>query len=162
MLVAGAGAAGIAAARAAARTGARVVLCEREPVCGGELEFEGGTIEGQLCSAWVAAALTELRTRGARVLTETAMVGGSDGQIILHAEPGGLPGANVLYRVRPRSFIVATGAVERPIAFVDNDRPGVMLLGAAERFLARYGVRVGSELVLFASHDRAYAAAARL
>src|SRR5450759_5477243 len=54
------------------------------------------------------------------------------------------------------------GAVERPISFVDNDRPGVMLLGAAERYLARYGVAVGRDLVLFANHDRVYAAAARL
>ena len=71
-------------------------------------------------------------------------------------------GGSALYRVRPRSFVVATGAVERPIAFIDNDRPGVMLLGAAERYLARYGVRAGREAVLFANHDRVYAAAARL
>ncbi len=162
VLVAGAGAAGLAAARAAARAGARVVLCEREPVCGGEIEFEGGRIEGEDALKWMAATLAELATRGARLLTDTAVVGGSGGQLVLHGEPGGLPGASALYRVRPRSFVIAMGAVERPIAFVDNDRPGVMLLGAAERYLARYGVSVGRELVLFANHDRVYAAAARL
>ncbi len=162
VLVAGAGAAGLAAARVAARAGARVVLCEREPACGGELEFEGGRIEGQDALSWVAATLAELAARGARLLTDTALVGGSGGQLVLHGEPGGLPGAGTLYRVRPRSFVIAMGGVERPIAFVDNDRPGVMLLGAAERYLARYGVSVGRELVLFANHDRVYAAAARL
>ncbi len=162
VLVAGAGAAGLAAARAAARAGASVVLCEREPACGGELEFEGGRIEGQDALPWVAATLAELAARRVRLLTETAVVGGSGGQLVLHAEPGGLPGASTLYRVRPRSFVIAMGAVERPISFVDNDRPGVMLLGAAERYLARYGVPVGRELVLFANHDRVYAAAARL
>ncbi len=162
VLIAGAGAAGLAAARAAARTGARLVLCEREPVCGGELEFEGASIDGRPALEWAAATLSELEQRGVRVLSDTAMVGGFGGQIVLHAEPGGLPGANTLYRVRPRAFVIATGAVERPIAFVDNDRPGVMLLGAAERYLARYGVHAGRELVLFANHDRAYAAAARL
>jgi sarcosine oxidase subunit alpha len=162
VLVAGAGAAGLAAARAAARAGARVVLCEREPACGGEIEFEGGRIEGQDALSWAAATLAELATRGARLLTDTAVVGGSGGQLVLHTEPGGLPVASTLYRVRPRSFVIAMGAVERPIAFVDNDRPGVMLLGAAERYLARYGVSVGRELVLFANHDRVYAAAARL
>jgi len=162
VLIAGAGAAGLAAARAAASSGARVVLCEREPFCGGELEFEQGSIEGQPALEWVAATLAELAGRGVRVLGDTAMVGGFGGQIVLHAEPGGLPGANTLYRVRPRAFVIAIGAVERPIAFVDNDRPGVMLLGAAERYLARYGVRAGSEPVLFANHDRVYAAAVRL
>ena len=57
-------------------------------------------------------------------------------QLVLHATASsGMPGGSTLYRVRPRSFVVATGAVERPIAFIDNDRPGVMLLGAAERYL---------------------------
>ena len=63
--------------------------------------------------------------------------------MIAHGEPGGLAGRNAIYRIRPRRFVIAMGAVERPIAFVDNDRPGVMLLGAAERLLARYGVAVG-------------------
>lgn len=162
VLIAGAGAAGIAAARAAARAGARVVLCEREPVCGGELEFEGGLIDGHPAADWIAAALAELASLGARLLTSTTLVGGSGGELIAHAEPGGLPGSNTVYKIRPRAFVIAMGAVERPIAFVDNDRPGVMLLGAAERYLARYGVRAGADVVLFANHDRLYSAAARL
>jgi len=162
VLVAGAGAAGLSAARAAARAGARVVLCEREPVCGGELEFEAGAIDGRPAADWVSAVLAELASRGARVLTSAPLVGGSGGELIVHAEPGGLPGRNGVYKIRPRAFVIAMGAVERPIAFADNDRPGVMLLGAAERYLARYGVRVGSELLLFANHDRAYVAAGRL
>jgi glycine cleavage system aminomethyltransferase T len=104
--------------------------------------------------------------RGARILHDTALVGGSGGQLVLHATPSSAArvaaGGSTLYRVRPRSFVAATGAVERPIAFIDNDRPGVMLLGAAERYLARYGLRAGREAVLFANHDRVYAAAARL
>ena len=148
VLVAGGGAAGLAAARTAARAGARVVLCEREPVCGGELEFEGGSIEGQAALTWVTAIVAELAERGARILHDTALIGGSGGQLILHATPRGAAGGSTLYRVRPRSFVVATGAVERPIAFIDNDRPGVMLLGAAERYLARYGVRAGREAVI--------------
>ncbi|HEV7432135.1 MAG TPA: 2Fe-2S iron-sulfur cluster-binding protein, partial [Steroidobacteraceae bacterium] len=162
VLVAGAGAAGLAAALAAARAGARVVLCEREPQCGGELEFESARIDGQPALQWVDAALAELRALKVRILTETSLVAESSGELIAHAEPGGLPGENTMYRIRAREFLIAMGAIERPIAFCDNDRPGVMLLGAAERYLARYGVRVGSELVLFANHERAYAAARRL
>ncbi len=162
VLVAGAGAAGLAAARAAARAGARVVLCEREPVCGGELEFESGTIEGRPALAWIDATLAELATLSARVLTGTALVGETGGEFIALYEPGGLPGANAVYKIRPRAFVIAMGATERPIAFINNDLPGVMLLGAAERFLSRYGVNAGRELVLFANHDRVYAAATRL
>jgi heterotetrameric sarcosine oxidase alpha subunit len=162
VLVAGGGAAGLAAALSAARAGARVVVCEREPVLGGELEFETATIETRPAPEWVATTCAELIERGARILTDTALVGGSDGQLIAHAEPGGLPGANTLYRIRPSAAVLAMGAVERLIAFVDNDRPGVMLLGAAERYLSRYGVRAGEETVLFGCHDRLYASARRL
>jgi len=161
VLVAGGGPAGLAAALAAARAGANVVLCEREPVCGGELEFEQAVFGAQSASQWIDATLRELRSRGTRVLTETAVVGGSSGLVIAHRMNGGMPGADGVYRIRPRAFVMATGAVERPIAFVNNDLPGVMLLGAAERYRARYGVRAGENAVLFGSNDRLYAAAQR-
>jgi methylglutamate dehydrogenase subunit C len=162
VLVAGGGPGGLMVARTAARAGARVVLCEREPVFGGELEFETGTIEGLPALAWVSATVAELVSRGARLLPDTAVVGGNGGQVIAHAEPGGLPGENAIYRIRPRFLVIATGAVERPYAFIDNDRPGVMLLGAAERYLLRYGVRVGADVVICANHNRAYLSAQRL
>ena len=162
VLIAGAGPAGLAAALAAARAGAHVWVCEREPMVGGELEFEASEIDGEPAHNWIAETLTELAVRGAILLTNTTVIGSSGGLVIAHREVGGLAQNNTVYRIRPRAMVAAMGAVERPIAFVDNDRPGVMLLGAAERYLARYGVRVGKDLVLFANHDRVYAAAARL
>jgi heterotetrameric sarcosine oxidase alpha subunit len=162
VLVAGAGAAGLSAALAAARAGARVLICEREAACGGELEFEAATIGGVAAQEWVASALRELAERNVRVLTETAVIGGSGGLVIAQRQQGGLAGSDSYFRIRPRSFVIAAGAVERPIAFVNNDLPGVMLLGAAERYLARYGAHAGKSVVLFGNHDRLYAAAARL
>ncbi len=162
VLVGGGGVAGLIAARAAARAGARVVVCEREPCLGGEIEFEGARIEGATALSWLCDVAAELKARGVRVLLETAVVGGRGGQVIAHAEPGGLAGGNVLYRIRPRAFVVAMGATERPLTFIDNDLPGVMLLSAAERYWARYGVRIADGIVVCANHNRAYAAAARL
>jgi sarcosine oxidase subunit alpha len=162
VLIGGGGVAGLTAARAAARAGARVVVCEREPCLGGEIEFEDARIEGTGALAWLRELAVELKSRGARLLFETTVVGGRGGEVIAHAEPGGLAGANTLYRIRPRVFVVAMGATERPLTFVDNDLPGVMLLSAAERYGVRYGVRIAKRTVIFANHNRAYAAATRL
>jgi heterotetrameric sarcosine oxidase alpha subunit len=162
VLIAGGGPAGLATALAAARSGARVVLCERDSACGGELEFETATVDGESALAWIAAALAEIQRSRGVVLTSTAVVGGTNGLIVALQQPQGLPGADTLYRIRPRAFIAAMGSVERPLAFIDNDRPGVMLVNAAESYLARQGVRVGQEAVLFGNHDRLYAAARRL
>jgi sarcosine oxidase subunit alpha len=161
VLIAGGGPAGLAAARSAARAGARVVMCERDVTCGGELEFETATVDGVAGAAWITTTLNELRVRNVRVLTETAIVGGSGGLVIGLMQAGGMPASDALYRIRPKSLVIAMGSVERPIAFADNDRPGVMLLGAGERYLTRYGVRVGQDVVLFGNHDRLYAAAGR-
>jgi len=162
VLVVGGGAAGLAAALVAARSGARVVLAEREPVVGGELEFEDATLDGRSAGEWTCATLGELGRLGVRVLTDTTLVGGSGGVAVLHTEPQGLAGAATVVKLRPASLVLATGAVERAIAFVDNDLPGVMLLGAAERYLGRYGVLAGRRAVLFGNHDRLYTAARRL
>jgi heterotetrameric sarcosine oxidase alpha subunit len=162
VLIAGGGPAGLAAALAAVRSSARVVLCERDSTCGGELEFETATIDGESATAWIAAALAEIQRSGGLVLNSTAVVGGTNGLVVAIQQPGGLPGADTLYRIRPRSFIAAMGCVERPLAFIDNDRPGVMLVNAAESYLAAWGVQVGQEAILFGNHDRLYAAAQRL
>ena len=162
VLIGGAGPGGLAAALAAARAGAHVVICEREPEIGGELEFERATVDNLQSIDWISAARAELVDRGARLLTETTIVGESDGLVIAHAEPGGCPGRSIVYRVSPGCFVIAMGAVERPIVFVNNDKPGVLLLGAAERLFARYGVVVGERPILFGNHNRLYTAAARM
>ena len=162
VLVAGGGAAGLTAALVAAQSGARVLLVEREPVIGGELEFESAVIDGQPAATWVATTQKTLESLGVRTLTDTTLVGGSEGVYIAHREPGGLAGHNGVFRIRSGGLVIAMGAIERPIAFVDNDIPGVMLLGAAERLSRRYGALTGRRPVIFANHQRAYAAAARL
>ena len=53
-------------------------------------------------------------------------------------------------------MILATGAIERPIAFANNDRPGIMLASAARGMVERYGVSPGSAGVVFTNNDDAY------
>ena len=162
VLVAGAGAAGLLAARDAARAGERVILCEAQPCVGGELAFETATLDGLRAVDWVDSVRAELEARGATILTDTAVVSAGDGVAIAHTQPAGMPGADTLLRLYAPRLVNAMGAIERPIAFVDNDLPGVMLAAAAERLLAGYGVAVGGRVVLFGNHDRLYHTALRL
>src|SRR6185369_10620719 len=67
-----------------------------------------------------------------------------------------------IWRVRAREVVLATGAIERPLVFANNDRPGVMLASAVSAFMNRYGVQPGTRAVVFTNNDSAYRTALRL
>ena len=75
------------------------------------------------------------------------------------AEPGSVLPRERLWQVRAGQVVLATGAIERPLVFPGNDRPGIMLAGAARTYLHRYGVKVGKRVVVATSDDGAYRAA---
>ena len=180
LLVVGSGPAGLAAARAAALGGARVVLCEQDFALGGRLLAEpvpgdgrgGGTavpegalrIDGQAACAWAEQVETELRALPeVTLLARTTVFGAYDhGQYAAvervwdHApEPAPFEPRQRLWRIVARRCVLATGALERPLVFADNDRPGVMLAGAVRSYIHRHAVLPGREAVVFATHDDA-------
>jgi sarcosine oxidase subunit alpha len=169
VLVIGAGAAGLAAARAASSAGARVMLAEQEPVLGGTLRWRDGEIDAGPARAWAAKVESELRAApNARVLTRTCAMGYFDHNeiVLLEAVSEHLgrerPAASVrqrLWQVRARQVILACGALERPIVFAGNDRPGVMLASAVAQYAGDFGVGCGREAVFFTNNDSAYACA---
>ncbi|MEQ9328806.1 MAG: sarcosine oxidase subunit alpha family protein [Rhodospirillales bacterium] len=172
VLIAGAGPAGIAAALAAARTGARVILADEQSEFGGSLLHSGDDVEGMAGSDWVAASLEELRQHEDVVLLpRTTVFGYYDANYIGMVERrtdhlGPLRPKTVsrhrAWHVRAARVVIATGAHERPMVFGDNDRPGVMLAEAARTYVARYAAKPGEKAVLFANNDAAYLTAADL
>ena len=156
VLVVGAGPAGLAAALAAGRSGARVILAEADRELGGALLRRPDAIAPGWVDATAAAlaALPELR-----VLTDTTVFGRYDANYLVAAERGA---RHRLWRIRARRVVLATGALERPLVFPGNDRPGVMLASAVETYVNRYAVAPGRCAVLFANNDDAYRAAATL
>ena len=159
VLVIGGGPAGLAAALAAGRAGSRVILAESDS------EFGGPLAGRELDNAWVAAILAELAAMPEiRMLPRTTVLGRYDGNYVVAAEqaPDGGAARQVLWHIRAGRVVLATGAQERPIAFPDNDRPGIMLADAAAGYAARYGVAPGRQAVIFANNDSAYEAAATL
>lgn len=165
VLVVGSGPAGLAAALAASSTRARVILAEQEPRLGGSLRWRGGEIDALPAALWAdRAAQTLARRPEATVLTRTTVQGYFDHNLLAlvqRAEPGvGAP--QRLWEVRAGRVILATGALERPIAFPGNDRPGVMLTSAAHRYLGEFGVLAGDRTVIFTNNSSAYPTAVAL
>ncbi len=165
VLVVGAGPAGLAAARAAAQSGARVIVADEQAEFGGGLLSTAQRVDGLPAPQWADAATAELSSApDVTVLSNTTAFGLYESNLVLLAErlhshqpdnAGSESGARV-WRVLPKQVVLATGAHERPLLFANNDRPGVMLAGAISTYLNRYAVAPGSRAVLFTNNDSAY------
>ena len=161
VLIVGGGPAGLAAALAASARGDRVMLCDEQAELGGSLLAD---LAGEI---WRRDTLTTLEQRpDVMLLPRTTAFGWYPDNMIGLAERvtdhlvhpvQSLPRER-LWHVRAKQVILATGALERPLVFPDNDRPGIMLADAARIYLHRYGVTVGSRIVIATTDDSAYVA----
>jgi sarcosine oxidase subunit alpha len=169
VLVAGGGAAGLAAALAAGRTGARVILADEQNEFGGALLGLKANIGRGPALDWIAATVHELSAMDDVTLLPRSTVFGYYDHNYLgvvervtdHLGPGAPPELprQRLWKLRAQQVVLATGAHERPLVFADNDRPGVMLASAAQTYAHRYGVAAGDRAVVFTNNDSAYGAA---
>lgn len=164
--VAGAGVAGLAAARAAVAAGASVAIFERDTAPGGRALACAPDllIDGSPAPAWADALWARLAERRGVVarLRATAFGLYGDGFLAVHETPADGAVDGRIWHVRARRVVLASGALERPMTFPGNDRPGVMLAGAVETAVRRYGVRPGARAVIYANHAGAEGAAAAL
>ena len=146
VLVIGAGAAGLAAAAEAAEAGASVVLLDQGREAGGHL-LGDATVRTRV------ALMRRMSESGVRFLPQTSAFGVFAGMLVAAVGP------DVLYRIRPRHVIFATGAIEQAAVFPGNDLPGVMVSSAVELLLHRYGILPGRRAVVLAGNNDAYTTA---
>jgi sarcosine oxidase subunit alpha len=162
VLVVGAGPAGLAAAGLAAHAGKSVLLVDEQMAPGGSLLHRDGEIDGKPPAQWITESLSALTGAGHLFLPMTTAFGIYDHNLVAlnQRHQDGRP--DTLWRVRPRQIILATGAIERPLPFADNDLPGIMSADAALVYLRHYAVRVGRRIVVATNNDSAYEVAEAL
>lgn len=167
--IVGGGVAGLQAAKAAAESGANVLVMEQTAHWGGRAPVDGGDVDGTPVADHIQTLLEELdnfdnvtmRTRmmGAGVYDHGYLLGYE--QLTDHApnQPGP---RHRLWRIRAKQIVTATGAIERPLSFAGNDIPGVILAGALRDYTVNYGVSVGDRTVVVTNNDDAYRTAIAL
>lgn len=169
VLVVGAGPAGLMAALAAARSGARVILADEGSELGGSLLYTQERINGTEPMDWVQSVVAELASNQNVTLLPRATVNGYHDHNFLtirekrtdhlgDVAPVGTTRQR-LHKVRAASVVLATGAHERPLVFANNDLPGCMIASSLCHYIRRYAVVPGQSLVLMTNNDSAYQSA---
>ncbi|MEM5387392.1 sarcosine oxidase subunit alpha family protein [Paraburkholderia phymatum] len=165
VLVVGGGPTGLAAAHAAAVNGARVILVDDQRELGGSLLSCKTEIDGRQAMSWVEKIEAELsRMPDVKILTRSTAFGYQDHNLVTvtqrlteHLPVSMRKGTReLLWKIRAKRVILATGAQERPIVFGNNDLPGVMLASAVSTYIQRFGVLPGRNAVVFTNNDAGY------
>ena len=162
VLIIGGGPAGLSAALAAGRAGARVILCDEDFRLGGRLLAERRRINSRDATDWLARTVAELNSLlDVRLMPRTTVFGvydhGTYGAVERVSDHLPVPSEHEprqrTWRIVAKRAVLASGSLERPIVFDGNDKPGVMLAGAVRAYVNRFGVAPGRRAVIFTAGD---------
>jgi sarcosine oxidase subunit alpha len=163
VLVIGGGVAGLQAAKAAALSGAKVLLIEQSAHWGGRAPVDGGAINDEPVDKFVEQLVSELETMNNVTMRARCMGAGvyDHGYVLgyerLNDHKPGIQGPrHRLWRIRAKQVVTATGAIERPLSFAGNDVPGVMLASAMRDYAVNWGVAPGERVIVATNNDDAY------
>lgn len=162
LLVIGSGPAGLMAAQTAAKGGLDVILAEEGFHFGGRLNSETDEIDGRSAADWAAGVAAELAAMpNVRLMLRTTVTGAYDGGTYgalervsghLADAPQNMP-LETFWRISAKRTILAGGAIERPIAFPNNDRPGIMMASAVRSYVNCFAAAPGQSVSVFTNND---------
>ena len=163
LLIIGSGAAGLMSALIAARGGLKVIVAEQDFQLGGRLNAERDQIDGMPSQRWAKKIAHELSNmENVRIMPRTTVYGVYDhgtygalerGDTQAHTQIPAQTPTQTLWRIYASQSILAAGAIERPIAFGNNDRPGIMLAGAVREYANRYAVATGEAVSVLTNNN---------
>lgn len=164
VLVVGMGPAGLSAALAAALNGETVIVVDEHWQAGGALRHrdQDAKINGLPAIDWVVQTVARIRETGATVLTGTTAFGIYDHLMVGLNQRHSDGTRDTLWRVRAKRIVLATGAIERPLSFANNDLPGIMSADAGLAFLRHHAVLVGKQIVVATNNSSAMEVAAAM
>ena len=175
VLIIGAGISGIIAAKTAAKNGFKTLLVDEKPNLGGSTIYQNNDhfkINDTNSAKWLEKEIKDLKNyKNLEIKTRTSVAAYHGYNFILarenltdHIEVSKRDNKvrQRLLKIRAKKVITATGSIERPLIFNNNDRPGILLSSAIKKYVDFYGVKSGEKIVLFTNNDTAYETALSL
>ena len=175
VLIVGAGISGIMAAKTAAKNGLKTLLVDEKPNLGGSTVYQNSEhfkINNQNSGSWLEKEISEIKkinNLDIRIRTSVAAFHGYNFLLARENLTDHLPieqrknkTRQKLLKIRAKKVITATGSLERPLIFDNNDRPGILLSSAIKRYADLFGVACGEKNIFLTNNDSAYETAISL
>ncbi len=175
VLIVGAGISGIMAAKTAAKNGLKTILVDEKPNLGGSTVYQSSEhfkINNQNSGSWLEKEINEIKkidNLDIRIRTSVAAFHGYNFLLARENLTDHLPieqrknkTRQKLLKIRAKKVITATGSLERPLIFDNNDRPGILLSSAIKRYADLFGVACGEKNIFLTNNDSAYETAISL
>ncbi len=156
VLIVGAGPAGLAAALSCMNSGARVLLVEQDHELGGSLLANSALINSIDSELWISQTRSKLEEAVNVTVMMSSTVSGYYDYNFLTITDRSTVGVKRFWKVRAKEVVLATGCIEQPLVFENNDRPGIMLAVAAMEYVNRYAVKPAGVMMVATNNDSAY------